>query len=73
MNVSLKSKEQIIKDRREACQQRVLTGKKIKLSNEEKDAERKRAQTERDKYEGKNIGGFKKIYPLDNEAIMDEY
>lgn len=36
MNISFKNKEAILKERKEACQQRVITGKKMKLTNEEK-------------------------------------
>ena len=50
MNINMKTKENIIKERREACQQRVITGKKVKLTNEEKELERKKAHIDREKY-----------------------
>ena len=36
MNINEKNKNEIIKLQREACQQRVMTGKKVKLTPEEK-------------------------------------
>jgi tubulin polyglutamylase TTLL6/13 len=73
MNINPKTKDAIIKERKEACQQRVITGKKVKLTPEEKEIERKKAQSEREKYEAKNIGGFKKIYPIDDPQKMSKY
>lgn len=73
MNINSKTKDNIIRERREACQQRVITGKKVKLSNEEKETERRKMQAEREKYESKHLGGFKKIYPLDDEQKMGKY
>jgi len=35
--------------------------------------ERKKAHAEREKYEMKHLGGFKKIYPLDDEEKMNKY
>lgn len=37
MNINEKRKNKIMQERKEACQQRVLTGKKIKLTGEEKE------------------------------------
>lgn len=45
-------------------QKRVLTGKKIKLSIEERQSLKAKAQQEREEYESNNHGGFKKIYPI---------
>jgi hypothetical protein len=43
-----------------------LTGKKIKLSYEEKVELIRLAQEKRDVYENKNLGNFTKIYPVDD-------
>lgn len=46
-------------------QRRVLTGKKIKLSHEERQSLKAKAQVIRDEYETKHLGDYVKIYPLD--------
>jgi hypothetical protein len=51
-----------------------LTGKKIKLSYEEKVELIRLAQEKRDVYENKNLGNFTKIYPVDvNIKIILNY
>ena len=46
-------------------QKRVLTGKKLKLTPEEKLEEIKKAQTKRDEWEKIHCGGYERIYPVD--------
>ncbi|EGR29093.1 tubulin-tyrosine ligase family protein, putative [Ichthyophthirius multifiliis] len=65
MNINIYTKNQIINERNECMQKRVLTGKKLKYSNEEKLEEIKKAQKLRDEYEDANLGGYEKIYPID--------
>ena len=41
MNINEKTKNEIIKQEKEACQMRVMTGKKVKLTQEEREAKKK--------------------------------
>lgn len=45
-----------------------MTGKKVKLTPEERDNKKKEAIDKKMKYEKKNIGKFQRIYPLDEEV-----
>ena len=45
----------------------------MKVSPEEREVLRKDAQEERDRFESKHLGGFKKIYPIDDEEKMEKY
>lgn len=75
MNVSLKNKIKFKNSKKIEFQKRVLTGKKQKLSQEEKLILIKNAQKERDDYENKHLGNFVKLYPFgdDSEKIYDEF
>ena len=42
----------------------MMTGKKVKLTLEQKEAKRKEAMQMRDEYIDNNLGGFTKIFPL---------
>lgn len=66
MNINVKTKNEILTQRKELMQKRVLTGKKIKLTNEEKQELMKQSQEKRDAYENSHLGGYTKIYPIDN-------
>ena len=47
--------------------------KNIKLSADEKTEMKKKAQAEREEYESKNLGKYRKIYPLStSSASMEE-
>jgi tubulin polyglutamylase TTLL6/13 len=73
MNISLENRFKYKNKKRIELQKRVLTGKKIKMTPEEKRALFEQAQKERDDYEAKNLGGFTKIYPFDNEESWEDY
>ena len=45
-----------------------MTGKKVKLTVEEREAKKKEAIDKKMKYQKKNIGKFQRIYPLDQET-----
>ena len=45
-------------------QRRVLTGKKIKWTAEEKQAMRIKAINKRDEYENSHLNNYEKIYPI---------
>ena len=64
MNISQENKIKFKNKKRIELQKRVLTGKKVKVTPEEKQAIFEQAQKERDKYEMKNLGGFERIYPF---------
>ncbi|CAD8173941.1 unnamed protein product [Paramecium pentaurelia] len=68
MNVSFKAKEQIISSRKEQLQLRFQTGKKQKLTLEEKQTLIEKYQKLRDEYENKNLGDYIKIYPLQDSG-----
>lgn len=65
MNINNKTRNEIINLRREQLQKRVLTGKKHKLTVEEKLNEIRKSQIKRNEYESKNLGNYEKVYPLE--------
>ena len=67
MNVSKNHKIKYIKEQKLEFEKRALAGGKFKPTLEEKDLLIKKAMTERDFYEAQHLGGFKKLYPQDNE------
>lgn len=68
LNVNEKTKHEIIRMRREACQQRVVTGKKVKMTQQDRDAARKQAVDRKLLFEQNNRGGFQRIYPTEQET-----
>ena len=73
MNLNTKIRNDILNLRKELIQKRVLTGKKPKLSIDEKNILYTKAQIERDEYELIYIGGYRKIYPLDDAKDYDKF
>eukprot|EP00828_Plagiopyla_frontata_P043680 TRINITY_DN6909_c0_g1_i1.p4 TRINITY_DN6909_c0_g1~~TRINITY_DN6909_c0_g1_i1.p4 ORF type:complete len:128 (+),score=25.65 TRINITY_DN6909_c0_g1_i1:901-1284(+) len=73
MNISQKQRETIKNNMRQQMQKRVLTGKKEKLTPEEKEIIRQNAQEERDRWEQANLGQYEKIYPLENDELTQKY
>ncbi|KAL4499341.1 hypothetical protein ABPG72_006927 [Tetrahymena utriculariae] len=67
MNCTCKAKNETINQRKEIMQKRVLTGKKVKYTPEEKLEEIKKAQQKRDEYEDKHLGGFERIFPMEDD------
>ena len=65
MNISVENKMKAKNKKRAELQARVLTGKKIKISPEEKQAAFETAQRERSVWEAKNCGRYERIYPFD--------
>jgi len=72
MNISVENKIQAKNKKRIELQQRVLTGKKVKISPEEKQIAFENAQKERDEWEKKNHGRYTKIYPFDDPSEQEE-
>ena len=73
MNITSKARKKIQAEGKETLMKRMLSGKKQKLTQEEKDALIKDAQAKRDKWENKHLGGFEKIYPAEGSEKYDEY
>ena len=64
MGTNKEFKEQTIMARKECRDLRMMTGKKVKLTAEEKEEKRREAMKERDAYMQQHLGGFAQIYPL---------
>ena len=72
MNVSLDSKSQYKKNHKRDFRKRVLTGKTSRVSAEERQADFERAQKERDEWESSHLGGFQKIFPVEDPSKEEE-
>lgn len=76
MGTNKEFKEQTIIARKECRDLRMMTGKKVKLSAEEKEEKRREAMRQRDAYMQEHLGGFTQIYPLGQEhprqAVYEE-
>ena len=73
MNINEKTKGEVVRQVKEACQQRVITGKKIKLTPEEREAKKREVIEKKLKFEMKNIGKFERIYPLEGDDPYKEF
>ncbi len=65
MNISVETKLKYKKKKRIELRQRILTGKTIKVTMEERKADIMKAQKERDEWESQNMGAYQKVYPFD--------
>jgi tubulin polyglutamylase TTLL6/13 len=54
-------------------QKRMLTGKKVKLTPEEREERTKENMADRDNFEKENLGKYKMIYPTKNLERMAAY
>ena len=54
-------------------QKRMLTGKKVKLTPEEREEKIQENGADRDKFEKANLGRYKMIYPTKNLERMAAY
>lgn len=54
-------------------QKRMLTGKKVKLTQEERDEKISKKLKERDEHEKSNLGKYKLIYPCEDQELMATY
>ena len=61
---------QCITNIKQEMKKRMLTGKKNKLTPEEKEERVRMKQAERDEYERNNLNGFRLIYPCESEENM---
>jgi len=72
MNISANNRVKYKNQKKIELQQRVLTGKKTRMTLEERQAMSEKAQQERDVWESKNCGGYEKIYPFDDPSQQEE-
>jgi len=67
LNLSYKRKMRHIQSQKNEMKKRMLTGKKVRLTAEEKEEKIRQKQMERDEFEKNNLHGYKLIYPSENE------
>lgn len=72
MHMTTPFKAKLIAQKKKEAGQRVITGKRVKLSVEERDQLRKQCQIERDKFIKKKLGGYEQIYPFPEGEISTE-
>ena len=65
MNVSLEERLNYKKKKRVELRKRILTGKSIKISLDERKVETEKAQKARDLWESENLGDYEKVFPLE--------
>lgn len=77
LNLSLARKQHYIQQTKQAVQLRMVTGKKVKSTPQEKEEKRREANELRDIQEQKLRGGFELIFPLadtpENEPMIEKY
>lgn len=74
MHMTPAFKNKLIAQKKKEAGQRVITGKRVKLSMEEREELRKQCQKERDKFIKKKMGGYEQIYPLpEGETPTEPY
>ena len=64
MHITINNRIRYKNKRRQELQKRVLTGKKVKLTPEEKQEQSEKAQKERTVWEQKHLGAYEQIYPF---------
>ena len=72
MNLTTKMKKKQITIKKKELEQRVLTGKRAKRTQEEKDLLHKTCQMERDEWIYKNQGDYELVYPYKNKEDEQE-
>jgi len=70
MNISSNHRIKYKNQKKVELQQRVLTGKKTRMTLEERQALSEKAQKERDVWEANNCGSYEKIYPFDVTLVF---
>lgn len=73
LNLSMKRKWNYINNTKEQFQRRILTGKMQKLTPEEKQAKRLEIDKARDQQEAKLLGGYRRIFPCEEEMKKEKY
>jgi tubulin polyglutamylase TTLL6/13 len=72
LNLSPSRKQNYVIQQKKAFQQRILTGKKPKLTAREKDEKREELNVLREMEERNLLGGYEQIYPLDEIRANEE-
>jgi hypothetical protein len=72
MNVSPKMKKKLLTMKKKELENRVLTGKRVKRTQEERELIHKKCQMERDEYIYKNLGDYEVVYPYKNKEDETE-
>ena len=72
MNMTQKMKNKLIKQKKKESELRVVTGKRVKLTLEQRDEMKQQCMQKRDKYIKKNLGGYEQIYPIPEGEENDE-
>lgn len=67
MNIKKSHKVKYLKEQKAQFEKRAFAGNKAKLTFEEKEKIIQKNLVQRDLYEQQNLGGFKKLYPLETE------
>lgn len=70
MNIKPSLKRTYLAKRKADAQERTIKGR-VKETKEQRDAQCKSAQARRDRFENKHLGGYVKVYPLDDAADYD--
>ena len=73
MNIRARERKQFLKKQKEMVMKRALTGRLEKETKEERGAKAALEKEKRDKWELKHLGGFKKIFPVENEEKYQKY
>ena len=73
LNLSTKRKQKWISENRQAVQKRMLTGKKAKMTPEERAEVVQERKLEREEFERSNRGKFRLIYPCEDSTRMANY
>ncbi|OMJ76038.1 hypothetical protein SteCoe_23175 [Stentor coeruleus] len=67
LGVMAKNRKKYFLERKAGAMKRALTGKNIKETKEQREEMMAIAQSERDKWENSHLGGFRKLYPCEDE------
>ena len=73
LNLSQKRKQKWIHQYKKVIRERMITGKKVKLTPEEREERISEHMRERDEYARANLGKFRMIYPCESAEKMTNY
>lgn len=73
LNLSYRRKSKYIQTAKKELKLRMITGKRVQLSLDEKAQNQQKREEARSKYELQNLGGYSLIYPIKEASLMDKY
>ena len=73
MNINTKTKNQLYAKCKQYNTERLLTGKRHIYEGPDRQEKINQAQEVRDKFENKHLGGYQKIFPLDDPEQNQKY